>query len=59
MRLARQVAYGKQGTLMAQDLEGQRNTSSCLTLIGTGAQRHHSLHHLLASQGDRPGEPGG
>jgi TnpA family transposase len=31
--LARQVAYGKQGTIMARDLEGQRNTSSCLTLI--------------------------
>lgn len=31
--LARQVAYGKQDTITAQDLEGQRNTSSCLTLI--------------------------
>lgn len=31
--LARQVAYGKQGVLTARDLEGQRNTSSCLTLI--------------------------
>jgi TnpA family transposase len=31
--LARQVAYGKQGSIMAQDLEGQRHTSSCLTLI--------------------------
>jgi len=31
--LARQVAYGKQGTITARDLEGQRNTSSCLTLI--------------------------
>jgi TnpA family transposase len=31
--LARQVAYGKQGVLTAWDLEGQRNTSSCLTLI--------------------------
>jgi TnpA family transposase len=31
--LARQVAYGKQGKLTARDLEGQRNTSSCLTLI--------------------------
>ena len=31
--LARQVAYGKQGMLTARDLEGQRNTSSCLTLI--------------------------
>jgi TnpA family transposase len=31
--LARQVAYGKQGTITALDLEGQRNTSSCLTLI--------------------------
>jgi TnpA family transposase len=27
--LARQVAYGKQGTITALDLEGQRNTSSC------------------------------
>ncbi len=31
--LARQVAYGKQGAITARDLEGQRNTSSCLTLI--------------------------
>lgn len=31
--LARQVAYGKQGKLTAQDLQGQKNTSSCLTLI--------------------------
>jgi TnpA family transposase len=31
--LARQVAYGKQGVLTASDLEGQRHTSSCLTLI--------------------------
>jgi TnpA family transposase len=31
--LARQVAYGKQGTLTARDLESQRNTSNCLTLI--------------------------
>jgi TnpA family transposase len=31
--LARQVAYGKQGVIAARDLEGQRNTSSCLTLI--------------------------
>jgi hypothetical protein len=25
--------YGKQGTITARDLEEQRNTSSCLTLI--------------------------
>ena len=31
--LARQVAYGKQGQVTARDLEGQRNTSSCLTLV--------------------------
>ena len=31
--LARQVAYGKQGALMARDLQAQRNTSNCLTLI--------------------------
>ena len=31
--LARQVAYGKQGKLTALDLQGQKNTSSCLTLI--------------------------
>jgi TnpA family transposase len=31
--LARQVAYGKQGVLTARDVEGQRHTSSCLTLI--------------------------
>jgi TnpA family transposase len=31
--LARQVAYGKHGVLTTRDLEGQRNTSSCLTLI--------------------------
>jgi TnpA family transposase len=31
--LARQVAYGKQGTITDRDLEGQRHTSSCLTLI--------------------------
>lgn len=33
--LARQVAYGKQGALMARDLPAQRNTSNCLTLIAT------------------------
>jgi hypothetical protein len=27
------VAYGKQGKLTARDLQGQKNTSSCLTLI--------------------------
>jgi protein-S-isoprenylcysteine O-methyltransferase Ste14 len=31
--LARQVAYGKQGQLTARDLEAQKNSSSCLTLI--------------------------
>ena len=31
--LARQVAYGKQGKIMSRDLQAQRNTSSCLTLI--------------------------
>jgi len=31
--LARQVAYGKQGTIDARDWHGQRNTASCLTLI--------------------------
>jgi TnpA family transposase len=31
--LARQVAYGKQGALTTRELEGQRNTSNCLTLI--------------------------
>lgn len=31
--LARQVAYGKQGKLTARDLQGQKNTSSCLTLV--------------------------
>jgi TnpA family transposase len=31
--LARQVAYGKQGKITARELEEQRNTSSCLTLI--------------------------
>lgn len=31
--LGRQVAYGKQGVLTARDMEGQRTTSSCLTLI--------------------------
>jgi TnpA family transposase len=31
--LARQVAYGKQGQLSARDLQAQRNTSNCLTLI--------------------------
>jgi TnpA family transposase len=31
--LARQVAYGKQGKLSVRDLQEQRNTSSCLTLI--------------------------
>ena len=30
---ARQVAYGKQGKITARDLQAQRNTSSCLTLI--------------------------
>ncbi len=31
--LARQVAYGKQGTIDARDWHGQRNTASSLTLI--------------------------
>ena len=31
--LARQVAYGKQGKLTTRELEEQKNTSSCLTLI--------------------------
>jgi len=31
--LARQVAYGKQGKITARDLQAQKNTSSCLTLI--------------------------
>jgi TnpA family transposase len=31
--LARQVAYGKQGTITARDLQAQKNTASCLTLI--------------------------
>ena len=31
--LARQVAYGKQGKIIARELEEQRHTSSCLTLI--------------------------
>lgn len=31
--LARQVAYGKQGKLSVRDLQEQKNTSSCLTLI--------------------------
>lgn len=32
-QLARDVAYGKQGKISARDLQGQRNTCSCLTLI--------------------------
>ncbi|MFQ5856019.1 MAG: Tn3 family transposase [Anaerolineae bacterium] len=31
--LARQVAYGKQGKLSVRDIQEQKNTSSCLTLI--------------------------
>ena len=31
--LARQVAYGKQGTITARDWQAQKNTASCLTLI--------------------------
>lgn len=31
--LARQVAYGKQGTITARDWRAQKNTASCLTLI--------------------------
>ena len=31
--LVRQVAYGKQGALMARDLQTQRHFSNCLTLI--------------------------
>jgi hypothetical protein len=30
--LARQVAYGKHGTITARDLQAQTNTASCLTL---------------------------
>lgn len=31
--LARQVAYGKQGKISGRDLQAQKNTSNCLTLI--------------------------
>lgn len=31
--LARQVAYGKQGKITGRDLQAQKNTSNCLTLI--------------------------
>ncbi len=31
--LARHVAYEKQGKITARDIQAQRNTSSCLTLI--------------------------
>jgi TnpA family transposase len=31
--LARQVAYAKHGVLMARDLQAQRTTYTCLTLI--------------------------
>jgi TnpA family transposase len=31
--LARQVAYGKQGKIIGRDLQAQKNTSNCLTLI--------------------------
>ncbi len=31
--LARQIAYGKQGRLSSPDLQGQKHTSNCLTLI--------------------------
>ncbi len=31
--LAREVAYGKQGRITTRDLDEQKNTSSCLTLI--------------------------
>jgi TnpA family transposase len=31
--LARQVAYGKQGKITTRDLQAQKNTSSCLTLL--------------------------
>lgn len=31
--LARQVAYGKHGTITVRDLQAQKNTASCLTLI--------------------------
>ena len=31
--LARQVAYGKQGTISARDWQAQKSTASCLTLI--------------------------
>ncbi|HIP70618.1 MAG TPA: hypothetical protein EYH05_04405 [Anaerolineae bacterium] len=31
--LARQVAYGKQGKSTGRDLQAQKNTSNCLTLI--------------------------
>ena len=31
--LARQVTYGKQGRITGRDLQMQRNTSSCLTLL--------------------------
>jgi len=31
--LARQVAYGKHGTITARDLQAQTNTASCLTLL--------------------------
>lgn len=31
--LARQVSYGKQGRITARDLQAQKNTSNCLTLV--------------------------
>lgn len=31
--LARQIAYGKQGKISVRDLQAQKNTASCLTLI--------------------------
>ena len=32
-QLARDVAYGKRGRISARDLDAQKNTCSCLTLI--------------------------
>lgn len=34
--LARQVAYGKEGKLTTRDLQEQRNTANCLTLLMAG-----------------------
>jgi TnpA family transposase len=53
-QLARDVAYGKRGKVNARDLEAQRNTCSCLTLILANIiyWQAKEINHLVDTCGD-------